>query len=295
MIRLILTIFLCACVSAHAQEKTLAENDQQFVEFLKGLLEDDVVNAKTKQMFYQRSWAFWREHMLDYNQNMEKYEEALSLYHQIQQKFKQEVPIKINRYETDIENFRRFDNRNTLAKNPVLFVGSSSIRYWETSKSFPNLPVINRGFGGASLPEIIHYYDDIIKKHSPSIIIVYCDIDIENGKSPNVAVNAFNELVNKIEKDFPQTQILLLAMKPTLIDDFLGKDVKTNKVITNKMLNEYCEATKNLHYVDITKSMLGSDGHLRSDIFLADGMHLNQLGYALWDPIVRQEIMQLAK
>jgi hypothetical protein len=35
--------------------------------------------------------------------------------------------IKIDRYEEAIENFRRFDSRNSLAKNPVLFVGSSSI------------------------------------------------------------------------------------------------------------------------------------------------------------------------
>jgi len=71
-------------------------------------------------------------------------------------------------------------------------------------------------------------------------MVVYCDIDVENGKSPDVAVNAFKDLVNRVKNDFPETQILLLSMKPTLIDDFLGKDVRKNKIITNEKLKAYC-------------------------------------------------------
>ncbi|MGY0400092.1 MAG: GDSL-type esterase/lipase family protein [Ostreibacterium sp.] len=295
IIRPILIMLLCISISIYAQEKIPVGNNQKFVEFLDNSLENSVVNAKARQIFYQRSWDYWMKNLLDYNKNSEKYKKALSLFHQNQEKFKQEVSLKINRYERDIENFRRFDNSNKPAANAVLFVGSSSIRYWDTKKSFPELPVINRGFGGASLPEILHYYDDVIKKYLPSIIVIYCDIDIENGKSPSVTVNNFKELVNKIEKDLPQTQILLLSMKPVLVDDFLGKDVRKNKIMTNKMLNEYADSEKNVHYVDITKTMFKSDGHLRSDIFLSDGMHLNQLGYTLWNPVIKSEIMGLMK
>lgn len=295
MNRLILLLFLCAGISACAQKKSAADKDQQFIEFLENSLESGTVNVESRQMFNERSWAYWKEHMLERNQNPKKYEKALSLFYQNQSKFKQEVAIQIDRYEKAIENFRQFDNRNTLSKNAVLFIGSSSIRYWETSKSFPEFPVINRGFGGASLPEIIHYYDDIIKKHSPSVVVLYCDIDVESGKTPSVAVNAFKELVNRIEKDFPQTQILLLAMKPVLVDDFLGKDVRKNKMVTNKMLAKYCDEDKNLHFVDVAKMMVKPDGSLRSDIFLPDGMHMNPLGYTLWDPIIRSELNGMIK
>ncbi len=295
MIRSIMILILCTSISTYAQDKTLVDSDQEFIDFLGLSLENSVVNSETRQIFMQRSWAYWKKHLLDYNKKPEKYKKALSLFHQNQEKFKHESLLKIDKYEKDIENFRRFDNRNTAIANAVLFVGSSSIRYWETAKSFPELPVINRGFGGASLPEIIHYYDDVIKKHSPSIMVVYCDIDVENGKSPSAAVRNFKKLINKVEKDFPQTQILLLAMKPVLIDDFLGKDVRKNKVITNKMLDKYCQTEKNLHYIDIAKIMFKPNGTLRSDIFLPDGMHLNHIGYTLWDPIIRSEILRLRK
>jgi len=293
--RLIVAIFFFNSISLFAQENLIEDGNQQFINYLENTLENDVVNAQTTEIFYQRSWAYWGSNLEDYILNPEKYDRVLSLYHQSQQKFKQESPIDIERYEDEIENFRRFDNRNTLAKNSILFIGSSSIRYWETSKAFPDLPIINRGFGGASIPEIIYYYDDIIKKHSPSILIVYCDIDVEQGKSPSSTVDAFKELVNKVKTDFPQTQILILSMKSTFIDEILGKDVRKNKIITNDKLNEYCNDEKNLHFVDITNTMLNSDGGLRSDIFLSDGMHMNPLGYTLWNPVIRKEINGLSK
>ncbi len=291
----VLVLFLSVSISLNAQEKKIVDSDQHFLNFLKTSLESGIVNSETTKNFQQRSRAYWKKHIYDYNQNPEKYDAALSLFYKNQKKYKQNNSIKIDRYKDAIESFIRFDNRNTVAKNPVLFIGSSSIVHWETSLAFPELPVTNRGFGGASLPEIIYYYDDIIKKHSPSIIVVYCDIDIERGKSPATAIKSFKELINMIQKDFPKTEILLLAMKPTLIDDFLGKDVRKNKIITNTKLIEYCNKEKNLHFVDITKPMLKLDGSLRSDIFLPDGMHLNSLGYTLWNPIIRKKIVALKK
>ena len=296
-LRSIATILISSATMtvAFAQELPVVDSDQQFVDFLDNTLKNEAVNPETRRAFTRRSWTYWSDRKMDYNIHPEKYEAALSLFHQNQQKFKSDRQIKIDRYEKAIESFRRFDSRNALAKDPILFVGSSSIVFWETAKSFPGLPVINRGFGGASLPEIIHYYDDVIKKHAPSVLILYSDIDVEGGKSPEVAVHAFEELIERVKTDFPTTQILLLSMKPTLIDDFLGKDVRKNKIITNEKLLEWCNGEENLHFVDITNPMLNQGGTLRSDIFISDGMHLNALGYTLWDPVIRDSLAGLPK
>jgi lysophospholipase L1-like esterase len=203
--------------------------------------------------------------------------------------------IKIDRFESEIENFRRFDSRNTLPKKPVLFVGSSTIVHWETATSFPEFPVINRGFGGASLAEIIYYYDDIIKKYSPLILVVYSDIDVENGKPPVEAANSFKDLVNKVRKDLSETQIIILSIKPALIDNFIGKDVRKNKLSTNKLLLEYCKEEKNLNYVDVAATVFKQDGNLRRDIFLPDGMHMNSSGYALWNRVIKEKLITLPR
>jgi lysophospholipase L1-like esterase len=266
---------------------------EQFLAYQEEALSSGAVNEETTAAFYERSFAFWIAHAVDYNAHPEKYDEIVSAYHRNQGKYRRNRTIAIDRYENTIEQFRRFDKRNTLAENPVLFVGSSSIVFWETALAFPEYPVINRGFGGASLPEVLHFYEDVIEKHAPSVMVVYCDIDVENGKSPEFSVNAFKELVSRVEKDFSAIQIVFLSMKPTLIDDVLGKDVRNNKMIANEMLAAYSESKDNLHYVDVTEVMLAEGTRLKEEIFLADGMHLNSRGYDLWNPIVRATLERL--
>lgn len=293
LITTILSLSFVLLVSAQqlsAQENSVVESLDQYMGFLETALASEAVSAETTAQFYRRSFAFWMPNKMAYNSEPEKFREAMDLYHQGQAKFIRDRSIEIDRFESTIENFRRFDARNTLAKDPILFVGSSSMVFWETAISFPDYPIINRGFGGASLPEVIHYYDDVIGKHNPAMILVYCDIDVERGRSPEVAVNAFKKLVDKIEQDFPQTPVLFLSMKPTLIDDILGKDVRKNKLLTNELLMQYAKSKETLSYVDITSSMMDKNGRLKSDIFIDDGMHLNPLGYELWDPVVKREI-----
>jgi len=284
------TFFLCFGLSSNAQENSGGESLEQYIAFLEKAHATETVSEEATAEYYRRSFAFWMPNKMAYNSEPEKFAKAMDLYHEGQAKYVRDRSIEIDRFESTIESFRRFDARNTLAKDPILFVGSSSMVFWETANSFPEYPIINRGFGGASLPEVMHYYDDVIKKHNPSMILLYCDIDVEQGRSPEFTVNAFKELVDRIEQDFPATPVLLLSMKPTLIDDFLGRDVRKNKLLSNQLLEEYAESKATLNFVDISSAMIGENGRLKDDIFIGDGMHLNPLGYELWDPIIKREI-----
>lgn len=288
--KLAIIIFFLGHTGLYAQE---TQSLEQYTSFLDAILEQEPTAEVTAE-FYQKSFGFWRPNKIDYNNRPDVYKNAMALYHQGQEKFPRNREIKIDRFEDTIERFRRFDNRNKMPEAPILFVGSSSIVFWETARSFPEYPVVNRGFGGASLPEVMYYYDDVIKRHNPSMMIVYCDIDVEAGKTPEFAVDAFKQLIARVEQDFSDIPILILSMKPTLIDDILGRDVRANKLNTNQKLIEYAASKGNVHYVDITSPMI-VDGKLRSDIFIDDGMHLNPLGYTLWDPVLKEKIGQLMK
>ena len=81
---------------------------------------------------------------------------------------------KITRFDYEIEHFKEIDNKKMPADSGILFVGSSSIRKWsDLEQMFADLPIIKRGFGGSTFPELIYYADDIIFKYTPSIILVY--------------------------------------------------------------------------------------------------------------------------
>src|SRR5579859_3047551 len=56
------------------------------------------------------------------------------------------------KWEKDIAAFEASDRTNPPPKDCIVFVGSSSIRFWSSLKEdFPGLPVVNRGFGGSEL------------------------------------------------------------------------------------------------------------------------------------------------
>lgn len=122
-----------------------AESLDQYSRYLKAALNNSEVTEEATAEFYKKSFTFWVANKVDYNDHPDKFAGAMDLYHQGQAKYVRNREIKIDRFESTIENFRKFDNKNSKPQNPILFVGSSSIVYWQTANSFPEYPVVNRG------------------------------------------------------------------------------------------------------------------------------------------------------
>src|SRR5437016_3738342 len=67
------------------------------------------------------------------------------------------------KWEQEIAEFEAVDRTNAPPANPIVFIGSSSIRLWKTLASdFSDWPVINRGFGGSEMADSVYFADRII-------------------------------------------------------------------------------------------------------------------------------------
>ena len=78
-------------------------------------------------------------------------------------------------FQDEIDVFIKKDSIAMPAANSILFVGSSSFNYWkDISNYFPGYPIINRGFGGSSLTDIIYFNQETILKYKPKQIYIYC-------------------------------------------------------------------------------------------------------------------------
>src|SRR5262249_27489385 len=75
---------------------------------------------------------------------------------------KKQTPTAPDRFEPETAAFEKGARQNAVPRDGILFVGSSSIRLWQTAEAFPNLPVINRGFGGSTVPDVNHYAERIV-------------------------------------------------------------------------------------------------------------------------------------
>src|SRR6187549_2560140 len=75
----------------------------------------------------------------------------------------------------DIQNFKKQDSISFPPKNAILLIGSSSFTKWtDVQDYFPGYKIINRGFGGSSLPDVIRYANSIIFPYHPKQIVIYC-------------------------------------------------------------------------------------------------------------------------
>jgi lysophospholipase L1-like esterase len=196
--------------------------------------------------------------------------------------------MKHNRFEQQIRIFERNQQKNSLNKGAIVFVGSSSIRGWRTlKKDMAPLTVINRGFGGSQAADALYYVDRIVTPYQPKKIVYYeGDNDIAQGKSPEQFLRDCQDFVKKVHSTLPKTIIYFLSIKPSLTRSHLQNTMQE----ANKLLQAYTKTHHELEYIDISTAMYDEMGKIRQDIFQADGLHLNAKGYEIWTQIIKQRI-----
>lgn len=188
------------------------------------------------------------------------------------------------KWEAAIQKFEAQDKTSPPPKVANLFVGSSSIRMWKLDQSFPKFKTINRGFGGSEIADSIHFAERIILKHQPAVVLLYAgDNDIAHGKSAKTVTADFRKFVSVVRKKLPDTRIAFIAIKPSIKRWNLADEIRQ----ANKAIAAICAADKQMDYVDIFEPMLGKDGKPRPELFLKDGLHLNEQGYKIWADAIR--------
>jgi lysophospholipase L1-like esterase len=196
-----------------------------------------------------------------------------------------------NRFADEIKAFAEWDSKNAVPAEPVLFVGSSSVRMWRTRDSFPDLPVVNRGFGGSHISDVIHFADRLVIPYKPRVIAFYAgDNDIAAGKSAQRVFEDYRKFVGLVHAKLSETRIVFLAIKPS--ESRWSFWPKTQEV--NELVRDFSRKDGRLFYADLATPLLGPDGKPRSELFLKDKLHLSPAGYGVWTqalmPVLRQAL-----
>ncbi len=195
----------------------------------------------------------------------------------------QKQVLGAERFSKEIEYFVQWDKKNSYPENAILFVGSSSIRFWNTTMSFPKLRIINRGFGGSQISDVNHYYQQIVMKYRPCKIVFYAgDNDIAAGKTADQVLKDYELFIAKVEQDFPETEIFYLPIKPSLSRWHLWPKMAS----ANEMIKQFVKNKSKLFYVETTSAMLNETLEPNPDLLIDDGLHLNERGYKIWSKIL---------
>jgi lysophospholipase L1-like esterase len=188
------------------------------------------------------------------------------------------------KWERAIEAFEAADKKSPPAPGAVLFIGSSSIRYWKTLQAdFPNYRVLNRGFGGSHIADSTHFADRIVFPYKPSAIILHAGSnDLAAGESPERVFADYKAFVAKVREALPDTPIAFLSINPTPAR-WSQADKQQE---TNRLIREYVAGKKGLAFLDIWDALLGPDGKPREVLHVHDHLHPNAAGYKIRTRII---------
>lgn len=193
------------------------------------------------------------------------------------------VTMPENRWETAVERFEERDQESPPPQDAILFTGSSSIRMWDLNRYFPDLDTINRGFGGSQYGDVWRFAERLIAPCHPRQIVLYVgDNDIAAGRSPEWVQADFDALIARIRHIAPGVPVVVLSIKPSLARWSMWEDMHR----ANEIMRAACEAHDTLTFVDMATPLL-NDGTPREDVFLEDGLHLNDTGYTIWTETLR--------
>ncbi|NQU88756.1 MAG: G-D-S-L family lipolytic protein [Mariniphaga sp.] len=188
------------------------------------------------------------------------------------------------RFKNEINQFGQIEVNTSDRDNIVVFTGSSSVRMWKDVQSyFPGIIVINTGFGGSHMSDLLYFSEETILRFNPKKVFIYeGDNDIASEKSSEEILKTTKQLVNKIISKLPDLEIILISPKPSLA----RWKLKNEYVELNKKLEAYCKES-NLEFANVWDIMLNDSNTPIKEIFIEDGLHMNKKGYDLWFNVLK--------
>lgn len=195
-------------------------------------------------------------------------------------------------FEGEIKVFAKSDSIVAPLQGKIVFAGSSSFAKWkDINQYFPGYPIINRGFGGSNLLDVILYVNETITKYKPKQVVIYCgenDLASSDTVSPEIVLDRFSILFNLIRKQLGnKSNITFISIKPSISRWRLEAKI----VAANTLIANFIEKQTNANFINIHNAMLQGDGSVMKDIFNADNLHMNAKGYAIWQKIIAPSLL----
>jgi lysophospholipase L1-like esterase len=205
-----------------------------------------------------------------------------------------QVDQPLERFAEDILAFGREDKDHPPPVGGTVFVGSSTFTHAAAmlKEYFAEFRPILRAFGGSTIPEINHYIEQTVLRYKPAKIVFYAGTnDIADGHSGERVFEDFKAFTALVHARLPHTEIIFVSMSMAPSRVQFEKEFE----IGNSLIQSLTNRRKRLRYVDVTRVMYDQRGNLHSDWFLDDQLHMNNLGYEAWLPIIRDALRGMSK
>ncbi len=186
--------------------------------------------------------------------------------------------------EDEVRAYEARDAANPPPEGAILFVGSSSINGWPNLPSwFPGRSVLNRGFGGSQMSDLLDYFERLVVPYDPPLMVVYeGDNDLVGSKTVAQVFADYRTFAARVEQRLPEAEVVFIAVKPSP-----SRASSFPKFLEfNALLKDFCEDKPHFRFVDVYDPMLDAEGRPRPELFQSDMLHMVAAGYELWTSLI---------
>ncbi|TDD97004.1 GDSL-type esterase/lipase family protein [Flavobacterium cellulosilyticum] len=189
-------------------------------------------------------------------------------------------------FHKDIERLEK--EIAALEYNPkLIFYGSSTFTLWnELSTIFKEHNPLNLGFGGSTLAACTWFFERVFEniKDIEAIVIYAGENDLGEGRHPEEVLMYLENILYKIRAKYGNIPCTCISIKPSKNRLHLSGSIR----YTNRNIQELMSKDLNFHYVNIYDIMLDQNGNPKEEYYIGDGLHLNQVGYKLWEKYLKK-------
>jgi lysophospholipase L1-like esterase len=190
-------------------------------------------------------------------------------------------------WEASIRRFEAQDRLTQVRAGAIVFTGSSSFTFWSTlEQDMAPLRVLNRGFGGSRINDVVRYADRTVLAYRPRAVVLFVgtnDIAWPRPATAQQVFDGYRAFVQKVHAALPETPIYYVSITPSPSRWRYWSIV----LEANRLIRTHTETDPRLHFIDLIDAILGPDGKPDRSLFRADRLHQNRMGYVKWAAIIK--------
>jgi len=207
-------------------------------------------------------------------------------------------------YAQDWANLGRYQKENAQLATPtskekrVVFMGNSITEIWLKTHPafFEGKPYVNRGISGQTTSQMVLRFRPDVINLKPSVVVILAGInDIAENTGP-IALDAVAGNIFSMVELAKENNINVVMCTVLPASDFPwrpGLAPGPKVVALNAMLKKYAYA-HNIPFVDYYTPMVNDALGLKKELG-NDGVHPNEMGYAIMEPLVDAAISKALK
>ncbi len=201
----------------------------------------------------------------------------------------------VAKWESDILKLEERDRGEIHPADAILFVGSSSIRRWDTiGDDMSPYHAIQRGFGGSRFSDLAVYADRLIAPHRFRAVVVFVANDIKGegredepaDKTPAEIARLFGYFRDRVAHHAPGVPVFCIAITPTEKRRHVWEQTRA----ANEAIRALCREREDTYFIGTESLYLDERGDPRADLFVDDRLHLNSESYRLWAAAIKSHL-----